>query len=251
MAIGSTPTDAGLVPHGTGDRAGSAVDSRYYDEGLRWEDDTYRSLRRSRALAWTISGVFGAIALLALLCLALLIPLKQFEPYVVTVDRATGYLEVARALKPGDLSQDEAVTVANIVRYMRARETYDPRLLKDNFDLAQLLSTDQAARDLAELYAPSNQQSPDRIYGRETTIAVTIKSVSFLNQRTATVRFQTDERTAQSVNTRHWVGVVRYRYSGAPLRNEWRFDNPLGFQVIEYRRDQETLPAAGAARISG
>jgi type IV secretion system protein VirB8 len=27
------------------------------------------------------------------------------------------------------------------------------------------------------------------------------------------------------------------------MRNEWRFDNPLGFQVIEYRRDQETVPA--------
>jgi type IV secretion system protein VirB8 len=70
-----------------------------------------------------------------------------------------------------------------------------------------------------------------------------VKSVSFLNQRTATVRFETAERTAQSVTTRHWVGVVRFRYSGAPMRNEWRFDNPLGFQVIEYRRDQETVPA--------
>lgn len=30
-----------------------------------------------------------------------------FEPYVVEVDKLTGYLEIARALKPGDMSQNE------------------------------------------------------------------------------------------------------------------------------------------------
>lgn len=238
-ATAATPQPAPSPPA----PAAPIVDPRYYDEGVRWEDDTYRTLRRSRFIAWSVAAASGALSTIALICLALLIPLKTFEPYVVTVDRTTGFLEVARALAPGELQQDEAITVANIVRYIRARETYDPRLIKDNYDLAQLLSAEQAARDLAELYAPSNLQSPDRVFGRETTVAVTVKSVSFLNQRTATVRFETAERTAQSVTTRHWVGVVRFRYSGAPMRNEWRFDNPLGFQVIEYRRDQETVPA--------
>lgn len=239
------PERAGETTSAAAPASMPAADPRYYDEGVRWEDDTWRTLRRSRSVAWLVAAGCGGLATLALICLALLIPLKTFEPYVVTVDRTTGFLEVARALAPGDLQQDEAITVANIVRYIRARETYDPRLIKDNYDLAQLLSAEQAARDLTELYAPSNLQSPDRVYGRETTIAVTVKSVSFLNQRTATVRFETSERTAQSVATRHWVGVVRFRYSGAPMRNEWRFDNPLGFQVIEYRRDQETVGPTG------
>jgi len=25
------------------------------------------------------------------------------------------------------------------------------------------------------------------------------------------------------------------------MKNAWRFDNPLGFQTIEYRKDQETV----------
>jgi len=29
------------------------------------------------------------------------------------------------------------------------------------------------------------------------------------------------------------------------MRNEYRFDNPLGFQALEYRRDQETAPSPG------
>jgi type IV secretion system protein VirB8 len=38
------------------------------------------------------------------------------------------------------------------------------------------------------------------------------------------------------------VAVIRYRYSGEPLRLEDRLVNPLGFQVLRYRRDAEALP---------
>ncbi|WP_245465279.1 VirB8/TrbF family protein, partial [Mesorhizobium sp. M7A.F.Ca.US.001.04.2.1] len=113
-------------------------------------------------MAWIVSGVSGLVAVLSLLALVLILPLRQFEPYVVEVDKSTGYLEIMRALKPGDLSQNEAVTAANLVRYIRARETYDSRELKQNYDLAQLYSTDAASKDLTWLYTPANPQSLDK-----------------------------------------------------------------------------------------
>jgi type IV secretion system protein VirB8 len=36
--------------------------------------------------------------------------------------------------------------------------------------------------------------------------------------------------------------MIRYRYSGEPMQLEDRFVNPLGFQVLRYRRDAEALP---------
>ncbi|YBV96208.1 VirB8/TrbF family protein [Phyllobacteriaceae bacterium JZ32] len=225
------------------ENASPAIDPRYYSAGAAWEDETHRNLRRSRTFAWILTGASFLIAIASLFALVMLMPLKQFEPYMVEVDRTTGYLEVARALKPGDLSQNEAVTAANIVRYVRARETYDPRQLKYNFDLAQLLSTGEAAADLRDEFSPGNPSSKDKIYGTETQIAVSVKSLSFLNKNTATVRFSTDEKRDNSINRQHWVAVVKFRYTAAPLKNEYRFDNPLGFQVVEYRRDQESLPA--------
>lgn len=83
------------------------------------------------------------------------------------------------------------------------------------------------------------------MYGAGTEIAVTVKSVTFPNNRTALARFSTEERSATSVTTRDWVSLVRFRYTAAPMRNQWRFNNPLGFQVVEYRRDQETAPSPG------
>lgn len=221
--------------------------SAYWQGGLSWEMELYRKERRSRKLAWTIAGISGGIALASVTALNLLIPLKQFEPYVVTVDKTTGFLEIARALRPGDLAQDEAVTTANVVRYVRARETYNPRQLKDNYDLAQLYSTGQASTDLRREFEPSNPQSKDKALGRDTRIDVTIKSVSFLNRTTATVRFMTETKRDNTTRREHWVSVIRYRYTTAPLKNEYRFDNPLGFQIVEYRRDQESLPEVGTA----
>jgi type IV secretion system protein VirB8 len=45
------------------------------------------------------------------------------------------------------------------------------------------------------------------------------------------------------------VAVIRYRYSAEPMKLEDRFVNPLGFQVIKYRKDPEALalPAPASA----
>ena len=219
---------------------GSGVDSRYFAEGITWERDVIRSVKRSRSIAWFIALVSAAVAILSLVCLSLLLPLKSFEPYVIEVDKTTGYLEIKRALKPGDADPAEAVTSMNVVRYLRARETYDPPAIKDNFDLAQLLSTGDAARELVELYSPANPKNPVRVLGRTARVSISIKSVQFPNNRTAIVRFSTSERTQSDTITSHWTSLLRFRYTGAPMKNEWRFDNPLGFQVTEYRRDQES-----------
>lgn len=221
------------------------VDPRYYADGATWERDIARRNRNSRALAWIVAAVMTIVAVGALGTLALLVPLKTYEPYMVVVDKTTGFVEVKRPMAEGPLTQDEAVTTFNVVRYIKARETYDPKALKDNFDLAQLLATGDAARELTEIYSPANPSNPVKVYGTNTVVAVTIKSVTFPNNRTALARFSTEEKSSTNIVTRNWVALVRFRYTSAPMRNEWRFDNPLGFQVLEYRRDQETAPSPG------
>lgn len=65
--------------------------------------------------------------------------------------------------------------------------------------------------------------------------------MTFPNSSTGIVRFATTEVSDTDAVTRHWIAVVRYRYTDTPATNEWRFENPLGFQVYDYRRDQETV----------
>ncbi|MGL4443293.1 MAG: virB8 family protein [Alsobacter sp.] len=233
--------------------ASSAADAglnTYYRDGATWETAIARRNAFSRAIAWTIALIMTVIAIGSITALVMALPLKSYEPYMIVVDRSTGFVEVKRPIAPDPLNPDEAITIFNVVRYVRSRETYDPRALKDNFDLAQLLSTGDAQRELTEIFSPGNPNNLVKLYGANTVVAVTIKSVTFPNTRTALVRFSTEEKRSTGLTTRHWQSLVRFRYTSAPARNEFRFENPLGFQVLEYRRDQETVtspaPTTGA-----
>ena len=102
---------------------GALVKDSYYHDGARWERDVYRRLELSRN-AWRLVAI-GSLACLGigLVGLALLIPLKSTEVVTLVVDKTTGFTQVARPLEEGGpISQREAVTQANIVRYIRARE---------------------------------------------------------------------------------------------------------------------------------
>jgi type IV secretion system protein VirB8 len=214
----------------------------YFSQGEIWEHEIIKTAKRSRAFAWLVALIMSVIAVSCLIAILMMIPLQKFEPYIVVVDKTTGFMEVKSGLtRPARLTEQEAVTQANVARYIRARESYDPYRIEDNFGLAAILSTDDAARDLQREYSSSNPDNPAKKYGRLTEIRVAIKSITFPNTTTAIVRFSTLEKTDANSIERHFISVVRFRYTDVPAANEWRFENPLGFQTYNYRRDQETV----------
>jgi len=50
---------------------------------------------------------------------------------------------------------------------------------------------------------------------------------------------------------RSWISTVRYRYVDAPMSLEDRLINPLGFQVVSYRRDAETIEPGSSDGAEG
>ncbi len=217
----------------------------YFQQGSVWELDLVKKERRSKNVAWFIAFISSAALIVALLALAGLTPLKTFEPYLVLVDKNTGYIEIKTARNTDynalSLTERQAVTQANVVRFLRMREGYDPLMISENFGTAALLSTGDAARELQELYSATNTKNPTKIYGKNKRVSVDVKSVTFLNDSTAQARFSVTERSDTEQVTRHYVSVLRYRYTSAPSTNAWMFENPLGFQIYSYRRDQETV----------
>lgn len=213
----------------------------YFSEAVRWEVDVVRSVKRSRTIAWIVAAISATLACLSMLCLAMLLPLKSFEPYVIEVDKTTGFMEIKRPLAEGPLTQTEAITRMYIVRFLKAREGYDPNTVKGDYELAHLLSSGPAQDELNNFYAPSNPNNPVTRFGRETNVVVEIKSIQLTNPNEATIRFSTQQRGRAGSTPEHWVALMRYRFVTAPMENSWRFENPLGFQVTDYRRDQETV----------
>src|SRR5690606_12909073 len=143
--------------------------------------------------------------------------------------------------RPANPTEPQTSTQANVARYIRDRERYDPYTIKENYETAAIHSATEAARELQAHYSVANTQNPAQLYARLRRVLVDIKSVTFPNTSTAIVRFSTTESSDTESIMRHWISVVRFRYTDTPTRNEWRFENPRGFQVYAYRRDQETV----------
>lgn len=216
---------------------------KYYAAAQGWADERVESERRARKLAWTVAGVAGATALILALALALLLPLKSVQPYVLTVDKQSGAVELATTVADGRLTQNEAVIQAQLANYVRVRETFDASDLAVNYRRVQLLSAPDVRAAYVRSMAAANPASPLRALSPGDTMAVRIKSVSLTGAGSALVRYDLERTVAggRGASATAYVSAISYGFSGKPLRAEDRFDNPLGFQVIRYRRDAEGM----------
>lgn len=218
----------------------------YYREAESWAKDRLDALRWSRRIAWIIAGLALVVALFEASALIMLMPLKTVVPYTLMVDRQTGYVQQLKPIEPDMIAPDAALIQSFLVQYVIARESYDIDELQSNYRKVTLWSAESARSDYVSGIQVSNATSPLARYPRSTVVETSVKSVSPLGNRAALVRFETQRRDANArlLPTRAWVAIVRYRFSIGPLAMQDRFLNPLGFQVVQYRRDMETLPAA-------
>jgi type IV secretion system protein VirB8 len=220
----------------------------YYKQAETWSNDRQDELRTSRKVAWTVAAVAAAIALLEALALVLLTPLKTIEPYTLLVDRHTGFVQAVSPLDEQRISGDTALTQSFLVQYVVQREGFDIDSVQQSYRNVTLWSAENARADYIASMQASNAQSPLARYPRNAVVETQVKSVSPVARNVAMVRFDTRMRTpdGQSTPIGSWVAMIRYRFSGAPVRQEDRYTNPLGFQVVRYRRDQEAVaPPAG------
>ncbi len=220
----------------------------YYAEAASWNRDRVGAMRSSQRVAWWIAAVAAAIALLEAVALVVLMPLKTVEPYTLMVDRTTGYVQALEPLDQQKISPDAALTQSFLVQYVIAREGFDIATLNANYRKVALFSAESARSSYLQQMQLSSPASPLAAYPRTTTLDVRVKSVSPIGANAALVRFDTvrSDSGAQAQPAAAWVAVIRYRYSNAPMSLEDRFVNPLGFQVISYRKDAEVLSPEAA-----
>jgi type IV secretion system protein VirB8 len=217
----------------------------YYNEAATWNRDRIEATRKSQRIAWWVAGGAAAVAVVEGLALLLLMPLKTVVPYTLMVDKTTGYVQALKPLDADKVAPDAALTQSFLVQYVIARESFDYDTAQVSYRKVALWSAENARAEYLGLMQVSNPQSPLVLYPRTSFVETRVKSVSPVGTNVALVRFDTIRHDAGGAvqPPRSWVSVIRYRYSGEPMKLEDRFVNPLGFQVLRYRRDAETAPS--------
>ena len=113
--------------------------------------------------------------------------------------------------------------------------------LKENYEAVELMSDGEALKEFQELWSGTNPDNPSRKLGAKASIDIKIKSVSFINDKTASVRFMREVKENDRIKTGHFNAVIQFQYSQKPMQMKDRFSNPLGFQVTHYRINPEVL----------
>jgi type IV secretion system protein VirB8 len=218
----------------------------YFNRAESWALDSGKAADRSRRLAWTVAGAAAAVAMLEAVAIAMMMPLKTVQPITLLVDRQTGFVQALDPVHPRPVQADEALTQSFLAQYVAAREGFDRATVSADYRRVGLWSAGPAqAAYLTEMRA-SYPASPLRRYPAGAVVTVRVKSVSKLNDATALVRFDTvaQDRNGPAEPAQPWIATIRYRFSDAPMQLADRLVNPLGFQVVGYRRDAETPPPA-------
>jgi len=213
----------------------------YFAQSATWSEDILGGLRASRRRAYIVAAAAGLVALLEAGALMALMPLKTTVPYAITVDRQTGYVETAQTLKPGALAQDEAVVKAFLAQYILARESFDATDLQAEYNKVAAWTTGSAREQYLAGMRRANPQSPVNLYGSGTVVKITIKGITLLGKDSALVRFDAQRlgEVRSPCERQPYTAAIAFRFTGQAMRNEDRFQNPMGFQVVQYRRDAE------------
>ncbi|EBU6655464.1 TPA: virB8 family protein [Providencia stuartii] len=213
-----------------------------------FEDVIYKKEQR---LKWVYlgTGILGAlIGVLSLIALIIVLPLKETETYIYSVDNQTGRAEEMTKVTNSTLNENEAVSRFFVDTYLKAREGYNYFRLQQDYDLVMSYSSDSVGNEYTAIF--KSPQAPQTIYRKgEQTVKVDVLSKIISDSskaddpdKLASVRYK---RTITEVLTgskreEFWVARITFRFIPEnTLTREERDSNPLGFVVTSYLTEKE------------
>ncbi len=225
----------------------------YFAEATSWEFDRTAALSKTARHAWAVAIVASGIAVAATGAILLLTPLKKVEPFIVRVDSSTGIVDVVPGYA-GTAELPEVVTRHLVTQYVTQRERYIPAIAEVDYDEIGAYHSAAMNQAWALAWERSNPDSPLNRYADGTHVRAQVQSVSFLKHVRGgpdllQVRFLSavQRGSGASEELRHFVATLQVAFGPPSTDVRLRALNPLGFKVLEYRREPEVVEAAAAA----
>ena len=220
---------------------------QYFSEAASWDRDRGVLLQRSERRAWRVAAACLLLSLCAIGALLALMPLKTVKPFVIRVDNTTGVVDLVPEHE-GGASEQELVTRYFLTHYVTVRERYFYATAESDYQEVGAFQSPQLNQEWVEAWSANNPRSPVNLYKDGTTVRVQVKSVSFFQRANglrdlAQVRFIRFLRAGGSgaEQVTHWIATLQYAYVKPSEDVRARAFNPLGFRVVDYRREPEVV----------
>lgn len=201
--------------------------------------------KRATKAGFVVGGAGLLVAILALVAVVAMLPLKKTDVELVSVDNHTGRMEhITRASKTTITAQD-AYQKAMVANYVKIRERYVYPSLQDDYNTVQVYNSPEVNNDYLALYAGKN--APDKVYGNGAhTVKVEILSNQITDgtapDKVATVRYKKTIRRLADNSTQNEFWDARFTFHSDPgkeMSDTEREINYFGFTVTSWQSDRE------------
>ena len=211
--------------------------------------------RSSERRAWRVAFSAVVVALILLGGYFYMLPLKEKVPYVIMADAYTGTSSVARLTEDftnRQITTSEAINKSNVAHYIMARESYDssPAAYQNGWITSIVMSSAKIASAYkSQILSTTNPDSPSKLYGKDSSLQINILSISLhgdgvgQSPKSASVRFQRSVYDKSNGSTKPLdskIATLEFVYMpDLRMDDQYRIQNPLGFQVTDYRVDND------------
>jgi type IV secretion system protein VirB8 len=230
------------------------AEQEYFREAESWDADRAAQFRRSAGRAWWVAGAGWLCAVATALALAMLMPLKRVDPFVIRVDNSTGIVDVV-PVYAGHATAEEAVTRYFLTHYLTVCERFNFATAESDYEECGAFHSAQRNQAWYALWTATNPASPLNVHKDGSTVRVQVNSVSFFTRASglsdlAQVRYLKASRqgAGSEESFTHWVATIQYAYADPATDPKTRRWNPLGFKIVDFRTEPEVLVEPPAAK---
>jgi type IV secretion system protein VirB8 len=232
--------------------SGAPEPKAYFAEAASWDADRAAGFRAAARTAWRVAAAACLCAVACALSLALLMPLKRVDPFVVRVDNSTGVVDVV-PVYAGEAPPDELVTRYFLAHYVSVCERFNFSTAESDYEECGAFHSAQRNQAWYALWSPTNSVSPLNVHKDGSSLRIQVSAVSFFARASglhdlAQVRYLKALRQSGGTDEKitHWIATIQYAYATPAKDPKIRRWNPLGFKVIEFNSEPETVDMAPA-----
>lgn len=217
-----------------------------------WASDKYQHVVVQRNLLALISLGALAVAVISVLSVYAMAPLKSVEPYLLTIDEKSGYTQRVEPVSRNQYASNEAIDRYFLSQYLYARETYTSSLLKYNTNVVRVMSTPAVFFRFRPTMDPNVATSLPAVLKNLGQREIRIRSINYIrNPAVAGSGANTPEKIAQirfvvidtfsnnSLPPENLVATITFEYASLDLNEQEQLLNPLGFTVTAYQVQKE------------
>ena len=220
-----------------------------FQKGSQWDANRVADALASRRRAYIVAGTAGALVVALAIAIIAMLPLRRTIPYLVKVD-AGGNIEVLQTFDNRQIGKQELTDQYWARTYVKAREQYNWWMVGTDYETVARLTDPTIFPAYGNQFA--GEKGMDKVFGANTDRAIKILSVTLSPTQAGNmvVRFERTTKTKGMLVEPPTVFVAQlvYRYNVKTVGAQADLQlNPLGYEVISYRRDAEVGISASEA----